>query len=212
MVGVFRNPVCAPIFVESTYMLSSCCGTAECNEATSVGARSVRRGTSEMFASLFERQGGGGGSLVLVGKDGRVIEPQQVGYPPEYKGERLDEATLRNKMVGLASSSVSIESRRSANDEDGDDKNELIKRNLLRKRDCDSFEQLRTYTKSGDTRQISDVAQGPADVSSGGTQEVSTTTSFSSTVGDPFGIVSVTVGFEFSEATSTTLEYTMSVP
>ena len=220
VVGVFRNPVCAPIFVESTYMLSSCCGTAECNEATNVGARSTRRGTTEMFAALFKRQGGGGGggALLLVGKDGRVIEPKQVGYPPEYTGERLDEPTLRSKMLGLAASSVSIESRRSVADysngrgvNDSSDSSS-IKRDLLRKRGCDSFEQLRTYTRSGDTRQISDVQQGPADVSSGGTQEVSTTTSFSSTVGDPFGIASVTVGFEFSEATSTTLEYTMTVP
>ncbi|SPO42329.1 uncharacterized protein PSANT_00012 [Moesziomyces antarcticus] len=218
VVGVFRNPVCAPIFVEATYMLSSCCGTAECNEATGVGARSTRRGTSEMFAALFKRQGGGGSALLLVGKDGRVIEPKQVGYPPEYRGERLDEATLRSNMLGLAASSVSIESRGSVTDHsDGNGENSSsnsnsVKRDLLRKRNCDSFEQLRTYTRSGDTRQISDVQEGPADVSSGGTQEVSTTTSFSSSVGDPFGIASVTVGFDFAEATSTTLEYTMSVP
>ncbi|KAL2798469.1 hypothetical protein BJX66DRAFT_334170 [Aspergillus keveii] len=81
----------------------------------------------------------------------------------------------------------------------------------LIKRDCSSFSKEDQYEITGPSHSVSNPVTGPADVQISTTVESSRTTSFSSSIGDPWGIISATVGVEFEESVSTTLSYTFQV-
>ncbi|KAL3463521.1 hypothetical protein BJX64DRAFT_287269 [Aspergillus heterothallicus] len=78
------------------------------------------------------------------------------------------------------------------------------------KRDCDTFTQDGgTYEVIGESHSISDTLVGPGSFNVGKEVSTSTTTSFSASVGDPFGIISESVGFDFTKSDSESLSYTI---
>ena len=88
-----------------------------------------------------------------------------------------------------------------------------VARNTLMKRDCDGFTATRGPFQSGGTNHIiSDVVTCSPTESCEATlgKEVTETTTFSTevSVGDPLGIVSASVGFEFSESVTQTFSGT----
>ncbi|KAK0544440.1 hypothetical protein OC846_006072 [Tilletia horrida] len=84
------------------------------------------------------------------------------------------------------------------------------KRDLAR-RDCTGFTEERRYTTSGKTVTFGGTIEGPGEFELTSTTSVSHTTSVSATVGDPFGIVSTTVGFETTEENSKSLSYKLTL-
>ncbi|KAL3442818.1 hypothetical protein BJX65DRAFT_312432 [Aspergillus insuetus] len=88
----------------------------------------------------------------------------------------------------------------------------ISKRNDVEKRDCSSFT-LRTgpYIKSGGMLTVSDPVSGPASVAISESITVGRSQTFSASVGDPYGIISLSSGVEFSESTTNQLSYTFEV-
>ncbi|KAL3496450.1 hypothetical protein BJX62DRAFT_232558 [Aspergillus germanicus] len=76
------------------------------------------------------------------------------------------------------------------------------------KRDCDTFTQTNgPYEIVGPSHKVSDTKFGPGHIDVSESVETSRTTSFSASIGDPFGIISESVGFEFTESHSQSLTY-----
>ncbi|KAI4169305.1 MAG: hypothetical protein LQ343_005803 [Gyalolechia ehrenbergii] len=75
-VGSFRNPVCAAIALKDTFMIQHCCGSGDC-EAAGAGAKMVR--------GMDYKRGLSTRSIEIKDKDGNIIEPSQVGEPPQKK-------------------------------------------------------------------------------------------------------------------------------
>ncbi|KAJ0418887.1 hypothetical protein BJY00DRAFT_314566 [Aspergillus carlsbadensis] len=88
----------------------------------------------------------------------------------------------------------------------------IPKRHEVEKRDCSTFN-LRTgpYIKSGGMLTVSDPVSGPASVAISESITVGRSQTFSASVGDPYGIISLSSGVEFSESTTNQLSYTFEV-
>ncbi|KAL4874963.1 hypothetical protein BJY04DRAFT_224477 [Aspergillus karnatakaensis] len=82
----------------------------------------------------------------------------------------------------------------------------------VHKRDCSSFTTRQgPYTKDGGAQSVSDPVSGPAQVAISASVTVGRSTTFSASVGDPYGIVSASTGVEFSESVTNELSYTFEV-
>jgi len=128
----------------------------------------------------------GGGPLLLHDKDGNVIEPHTAAL---LQSRAPAENNLKSRNPGAAAAKK------------------------LRKRDCDGFTVMNgPYTKGGNNYPISDVVVcGPTEgcqATLGRTVTESTSFSVEVSVGDPFGIVSVSAGVEFSKEVSQSFEGT----
>ncbi len=170
--------------MQETYMWQRCCGGA-CTEA---GYRRSLRG-SGWFGGVPNTKRGPGDSLTPMGvfkSDGTPVEMKEFRAP-------------RYRQDNSAPTRREIESAPSPPAE-------------LARRDCDGFIEKRRYTTSGGPVLFGGSVRGPASIEKTSETSVSRTTSVSGTVGDPFGIVSTTVGFETTEETSKSLSYTLEVP
>ncbi|KAJ4293570.1 hypothetical protein N0V90_008853 [Kalmusia sp. IMI 367209] len=76
-IGAFKQPACATLALEKTFMVQSCCGT-DCDSA----GRKMIRGIGPMGTVRSVSIDGRGGLLLKDG-NGTVIEPAEVGPPPE---------------------------------------------------------------------------------------------------------------------------------
>ncbi|PIA92539.1 hypothetical protein CB0940_05179 [Cercospora beticola] len=178
---------------KSTFMIQFCCGTGDC---TAAGAS--KRDDNSAVAS----------SVVLRDINDNILVPQSVG---DSAGEKMDifmeDLGLNSSTVLLARSTTGAPIFKVGHEEYEDN------HHAITKRDCDTFiADGAPYTKTGDvSTQIGGYICGDA-VTVGITNEVSVsqTTTFSASVGDPFGVVSASVGFEVEESASqsTTYEFT----
>ncbi|KAL8960932.1 MAG: hypothetical protein Q9193_002448, partial [Seirophora villosa] len=76
-VGTFRNAVCTSIAFKETFMVQHCCGSGTCEEA-GAGAKMIR-------GMDYKKRGLSSRGVTIAGKDGKIIPPKQVGYPPQRK-------------------------------------------------------------------------------------------------------------------------------
>ncbi|KAI4194839.1 MAG: hypothetical protein LQ346_003600 [Caloplaca aetnensis] len=90
-VGTFRNPTCAAIVLQETFMIQHCCGSNNCEEA-GAGAKLIR-------GIDYKRSGLTGHSVTITDKDGNLIEPKQQGYPPQRKRSAPSPAAKANKLT-----------------------------------------------------------------------------------------------------------------
>ncbi len=91
-VGTFRNPTCAGIVLQETFMIQHCCGSSECEDA-GAGAKMIR-------GIDYKRSGLNGRSVTITDKNGNVIEPKQEGYPPQRKRSALPSSAAKaNKLI-----------------------------------------------------------------------------------------------------------------
>ncbi|KAL5340180.1 hypothetical protein BJX70DRAFT_396954 [Aspergillus crustosus] len=81
----------------------------------------------------------------------------------------------------------------------------------LQKRDCTGFNAEDQFDIIGDSESVSNRVIGPAQVNIEKSVSTSRTTTFSSSAGDPYGVISVEVGFEFEESVETSLTYVFEV-
>ncbi|KAL9628302.1 MAG: hypothetical protein Q9204_005974 [Flavoplaca sp. TL-2023a] len=72
-VGTFRNPTCAAITLQETFMIQHCCGSSNCEKA-GAGAKMIR--------GIDYKRGLSGRSVDIMDKDGNVIQPVEEGFPP----------------------------------------------------------------------------------------------------------------------------------
>ncbi|KAL2840588.1 hypothetical protein BJX68DRAFT_271537 [Aspergillus pseudodeflectus] len=80
------------------------------------------------------------------------------------------------------------------------------------KRDCDTFTQDGDpYEALGGSLKVSDTEVGPGHIDVSKSVEIGRTTTFSASVGDPYGIISESIGVEFSESESTSLTYSLDI-
>ena len=75
VVGYFKNAVCTKMSLDKTFMIQHCCN-GDCEKAT---------GSPKMVRGLENRRSLGGRSVEIKGKDGRVVEPIEIGYPPQMR-------------------------------------------------------------------------------------------------------------------------------
>jgi hypothetical protein len=173
-------------------MVQFCCGTGDC---TAAGAsKRGLAGTSSM-------------SAVLKDADGNMIVPTAVWA----QGQDIMDQFLHDHGLNL---STVVQTVSDAGVSIFKPVEPLLSLSAaekpVEKRDCDKFIQDGgEYTTVGSQSfRISQDFCGPdAGVTYTESVSVSHTTSFSSTVGDPFGIVSASVGFETTEETSSEVSY-----
>ncbi|KAL8787750.1 MAG: hypothetical protein Q9213_002070 [Squamulea squamosa] len=79
-VGTFRNPTCAAITLQETFMIQHCCGSNNCEDA-GAGAKMIR--------GMDYKRGLSGRSVDIRDKDGNVIQPEEEGFPPLGKPSKL---------------------------------------------------------------------------------------------------------------------------
>ncbi|KAL4877982.1 hypothetical protein BJY04DRAFT_196811 [Aspergillus karnatakaensis] len=80
------------------------------------------------------------------------------------------------------------------------------------KRDCDTFTQDGSaYETVGASLKVSDDEVGPGHIDVSKSVEVGRSTTFSASIGDPYGIISETLGVDFSESESTSLTYSLDI-
>jgi hypothetical protein len=72
-------------------------------------------------------------------------------------------------------------------------------------RDGDPYEAL------GGSLKVSDTEVGPGHIDVSKAVEIGRTTTFSASVGDPYGIISASIGVDFSESKSTSLTYSLDI-
>lgn len=77
-VGSFRNAVCAALVLQDSFMIQHCCGTDNCADA-GVGAG------PKMIRGMDYKRGLSARGVEIKGKDGKIIEPSQVGEPIKKK-------------------------------------------------------------------------------------------------------------------------------
>lgn len=82
VIGAFKQPACAMLSLETSFMVQSCCGDA-CDSA---GAKMIR-GLGPM-GSIRSVSIDGNGGLLLKSANGSIIEPAEIGPPPELKEKR----------------------------------------------------------------------------------------------------------------------------
>lgn len=96
-VGTFRNPTCAAIVLQDTFMIQHCCGSNNCEDA-GAGAKMIR-------GIDYKRSGLAGRSVTITDKNGNVIEPKEEGYPPQRKPSAAPApapAAANNKLISRA--------------------------------------------------------------------------------------------------------------
>ena len=92
VVGSFKNAVCAQMNLKETFMIQYCCGSGDCEAAT---------GSAKRVRGLENRRALEGRASEVRGKNGKIVKPIQVGYPPEKKGQMKREAGPEVAKKGL---------------------------------------------------------------------------------------------------------------
>ncbi|KAL4885993.1 hypothetical protein BJY04DRAFT_214185 [Aspergillus karnatakaensis] len=88
----------------------------------------------------------------------------------------------------------------------------LLESRSVAKRDCSTWTTTEAAHDSyGSNQAVSNVVTGPADVQISKTVTTGRSSSFSLSVGDPYGVASASTGITFEESTSTALSYTFQV-
>ncbi|KAK0670957.1 hypothetical protein QBC41DRAFT_363687 [Cercophora samala] len=173
--------------MEETFMVQYCCGFDECNPLgipydkkrnIVIGGHTPR--DSSLPFGISARSSGSGG-LYLQFKNGTIIPPKEVGYPPESLAARAKKMNRR----------------------------------------CEGYEE-NSYTANGqpyyktfETELVgSTIAPSSEDrtIEVRHSRSVEARTTFSVSVGDPLGIVSVSVGFEFATTETQEITYPLLVP
>ncbi|KAF2747087.1 hypothetical protein M011DRAFT_458743 [Sporormia fimetaria CBS 119925] len=175
---VVQGEACVPITIDNTFIVTTCCGAEECEAA---GAPLPGNGKHKRMSKAESAVAGGGKVMLLHDKNGNVIEPHVPGVV--QKREVPTAPNPQSRSVGSAA----------------------IKK--LSKRDCDGFEVTAgPYASGGQSYIISNTVACTPDNSCFATltNEVTQTTTISTevSVGDPFGILSASIGFEVSESIS----------
>lgn len=177
--------------VTRTVMIQFCCGLTDCGKA------GVRR-----------RFGGSGQttSLVLRDDEGNLVVPHAVAENgKDLMAEFLYDHGI-NQSTSLESYSASGMTVYRLQPADGTNSASTVQ-----KRDCDTYiPDGGEYTRLGtESFQISAYICGSTtEFTYTNEMSISRTTTFSASVGDPFGIASVSVGFESTEETSQSYQYT----
>lgn len=176
VVGYFSNPVCAVLNLEKSFMIQSCCG----KDCKSAGGSKMIRGAGPIGTVRSVNIDGRGG-LMLKDANGAVIEPAEIGPPPE-----LANAAKTKRQQSQAAS------------------------HRLQKRSCtkNSWKGGDVYTKPADNVQIvaPTVAGASIEVKKERTQSWSTSMELG--IAD---IISLGVSTEFTESVSSSTAFTFPV-
>jgi hypothetical protein len=184
-VFVAEGATCSPIVIDNTFIASFCCGQDNCTAAGAPWKRDTSKPRGSNMAA------GSGDLLTLYDSKGNMIEPH-IAARIQGKLELETEAQVQPKPRTESMPAAAVSQREP---------------NRLTKRDCDGFEVTKgPFTSGGQQYIIPEVVTcGPtAGCSAQISKEVTEETSFSVevSVSDPLGIVSASVGFEFSKSVS----------
>ena len=91
VIGAFKQPACALLNLETSFMVQSCCGK-DCDGA---GAKMIR-GLGEMGKLRSVSIDGSGGPLLKDGDD-NIIEPAEIGQPPEKREVETKRSNLQKR-------------------------------------------------------------------------------------------------------------------
>ncbi|KAF2656730.1 hypothetical protein K491DRAFT_596474 [Lophiostoma macrostomum CBS 122681] len=177
VVANFKQAACAMVPLETSFMLQTCCG----DDCTDAGGSKMIRGMGPMGLSSVSMDKRGG--IYLKDANGTVIEPADVGPPPE----------LQTKRQVLAESVKAIEAP-----------------SHLARRGCsNSWKSSETYTRPASNVQImlTSVCGGEQKVSTTRTQTWSTSMELG--IAD---ILSIGVSTSFEQSISNSEEVTVTVP
>lgn len=177
-VGAYRQPTCARLTLSTTFMVQFCCGNDDCTAAGAglLKGRARNKLTGEMHAITF------------TNGTGHIIEPLEVGYPPEVT-ER--DVLPEPRTVAWSQS----------------------KANPLHRRNDDECWQAEgdIYRKlSLETDIVYPTVTGPAEVTI--TKERSQTFTVSANLGGVASFVSMGLSFDFSETVTSSGSVTFTVP
>lgn len=174
VIGAFKQPACALLNLESSFMVQSCCG----EDCSSAGAPPLRVG-SVRSVSIDGR-----GSLLLKDANGNLIEPAEVGPPPQLTSSGITKRQTRKERF-----------------------------QHLQKRSCDenSWKGGQVLTRPADDVQIVHATSetGPVQVGIETARTQSWTTSLSLGISD---IISLGVSTEFTESVTSTNSMTYTIP
>jgi hypothetical protein len=183
VVASFKQAACAEVPLETSFMLQTCCG----DDCTKAGGSKMIRGTGPMGLSASSPRSvsiDGSGGMVLKRANGTVIEPAEVGFPPELQTEgQVLAASTKARAV--------TETTR------------------LDKRGCQkSWKADESYTRPADNVQImlTSVCGGEQKISTTRTQTWSTSMSLGIT-----DIFSLGMSSTFEESVSTAKEVTITI-
>ncbi|KAF2759132.1 hypothetical protein EJ05DRAFT_485200 [Pseudovirgaria hyperparasitica] len=87
-IGAFKQPACVALAMESSFMVQTCCGT-DCDSA---GAKMIRGLGGARSVTVGAR-----GGVYLKHANGTIIEPAEVGPPPELQGAKHQTRSILSK-------------------------------------------------------------------------------------------------------------------
>ena len=183
VVGAFEHATCQAMTFRDTFMMQSCCGSDDC-KAAGVGKKMIR--------GMDWKRTAGATGVTLTFANGSVIEPLEIGNPPELNAKSKRAFEPAPLFV--------------RDDPDTSDSS------------CTSWtpdsDLLKDYTRPADAVQI--VATGVNGGTSGGTTTISTARtvewSISVTTGVDLEIVKAETTIEFSQSITDTKTKTWTVP
>ena len=216
-IGTFRNAICIKLEFAKTFMVQKCCG----NKCAAAGGGKMIRGMD------WKRSGSGG--LSLVYENGTVIEPIQVGEPPEFRNEldtrdadaSLDDAVFSPDAPMLEGRNAVAEAEPEADAEADADFafHEHISALVARQHDksCKSWKPdagKKVFTKPAKSTKI--VATN-VDGGNGGSHVQITKTrtqswSITMTAGVNIGVVEASTSISFEQSISDSKAYTFNIP
>lgn len=227
-IASYRHEACGHLELDTTFMVQKCCGD-DCENA-GLGTRSAKFPLDYLQA----RGGGGGGSgLYLHGRDGKRIEPIEVGVPPEHQNAGPPPQVDSREVTPDHGDAMTVRTFQPSKRDISQDTLDSCKNTpahvtttkrsaALSERDtCNDYKgtwkQLDKYTRPADNSSVmlTDVAGGTGGVSAGVTATRSQT--WTTSVGMDFGFADVfSMGINFSEDESCQLSdsqtYTFNVP
>ncbi|KAK0705859.1 hypothetical protein B0T26DRAFT_787953 [Lasiosphaeria miniovina] len=187
----------SPLSLQKTFMVQFCCGSAECLnlgipiKRSSMPIRGHTPRQSGNLTILGSRAAAGLQSMYMTFANGTIITPLEVGSP-----------TASAPASAAASPSPAAVQRRCDGWQEGSYKPNAGE-------DGDFLKTTDTMLVSAGNVPINDSAYTFTNTYSSGFE---TTTGFSVSLGDPFGIINLGVSFEFANQTSKQIQYSVGVP
>ncbi|THW55283.1 hypothetical protein D6D25_03418 [Aureobasidium pullulans] len=177
------NAACAFATLSNTFMLQWCCGDGDCG-AAGAGAKFIRSMDLKNGDVISVNKRGISGIQLM--NNGTVVEPLEVGFPPEHF--ESDSTTSKDERAGGAT----------------------IPPTKRAKRNCVFTQEGATYIIPGDTRIIEGPFTGPVEPEISTSQTVSWTTTFSAGVSSD--IFSIGAECSTEESVTSSLSITYKVP
>ncbi|KAL8649402.1 MAG: hypothetical protein Q9210_004419 [Variospora velana] len=189
VVGAFRNPTCTKLALKKTFMLQHCCGSDQCEEA-GIGAKMIR-------GMDYKARGLAGRGIEILDKDGNVIPPKEVGYPPQSKRSLPPAFSKREEK-----DEDKEENAKKGDGDDEDKKDEEEDKGPNHDNCVDYVPDGEVYTRPADAPQIimTAVDGGTAGADVEITKERSVSQSISFSAGINIEIISVSTEITFEES------------